>query len=191
MKHLAIPGLLAATLLAAGGCDGGEGDCTRPTLVPQVERLNLGDLRARAAGEPADPANVEAVPFEWVLLLQSKCTEPVVISEVCVVGDAHNGKAGDPAFTLEGPVPATVPFRSEAALRVTYDHPDPNTLDADEDGEPDPDSVAIVIQSNAVNAPTLVVPICARIIGEGEPAAVPCVSPVTVGSGMRVESLCR
>ncbi|MEZ4268955.1 MAG: hypothetical protein R3F39_21570 [Myxococcota bacterium] len=181
----------AGALLGAAGCDDGDKDCTAPTLVPQVTRLNLGDLRALSAGAVENPASLEAVPFEFVLLLQSKCTAPVVITEACIVGDAHNGVATDPAFTLEGPIPLTVPFRSEAALRLTYDHADPNTVDADADGQPDPDSVAIVIQSNAVNAPTLVVPVCARVIAaDGEPAAVPCTSPVVVAPGQADRSLC-
>jgi hypothetical protein len=181
--------LVGAGLAAA--CDDGAKDCTEPTLVPQIERLNLGDLHVLAPGAEENPASLDAVPFEFVLLLQSKCTAPVVITEACIVGDAHNGNPADPAFTLEGPVPLTVPFRSEAALRLTYDHPDPNTVDTDDDGEADPDAIAIVIQSNAVNAPTLVVPICARIIAaDAEPNAVPCASPVIVPAGTSIPTLC-
>jgi hypothetical protein len=188
-KSLGIACLIGGGALA--GCDDGGKDCSEPTLVPQVERLNLGDLRALRAGEVENPASLEAVPFEFVLLLQSKCTAPVVITKACIVGDAHNGNADDPAFTLEGPIPLNVPFRTESALRLTYDPADPNSLDADADGEPDPDSIAIVIQSNAVNAPTLVVPVCARAIAaDGEPAAVPCTSPVVVPAGQADLSLC-
>lgn len=185
--------LIGGSALAGGaGCDDGGEDCSEPTLVPQVARLNLGDLRALGADEVGNPASLEAVPFEFVLLLQSKCTAPVVITKACIIGDAHNGEASAPAFTLEGPIPLTVPFRTESALRLTYDHTDPNTVDADADGQPDPDSVAIVIQSNAVNAPTLVVPVCARVIAaDGEPAAVPCVSPVVVPAGQADLSLCQ
>ena len=51
--------------------------------------------------------------------------------------------------------------------------------------------VAIIVQSNATNLPTLVVPICARIVAPGDPlGAVACASPVSVEPGERDSTLC-
>ena len=54
-----------------------------------------------------------------------------------------------------------------AAVRVTYDHLVPNA-DADLDGERDPGAAILVIQSSAAGTPTRVVPVCGRIVPEGE-----------------------
>ena len=189
-----VAGVIAAIALAvaiAAGCDPREADdtCTDPTIMPHLSPVNFGDLQP-APEACAAAAGVQTIPYEWVLLLLSKCREPVVIDKVCLVGDAHNGVKGSPAFFLEGPVPSTATIEEEAALRITYSPAAVNT-DLDGDGAPDPDNAALVIQSNAKNFPTLVVPICARLVPAGtKPAAFACTSPVTVAAGQRDLTLC-
>ena len=78
-----------------------------------------------------------------------------------------------------------------AALRITYSPTAVNT-DLDGDGAPDPDNAAIVIQSNAKNFPTLVVPICARLVPAGtKRTEFVCTSPVTLVAGTKDATLCK
>lgn len=182
---------LAALIGGCGGDDSGTAACTEPEILPHQSPVHLPDTRLLVAGETPDAGNRFATPYEWVLLLQSNCTTPVEINEVCIVGDDHNGQPGNKAFTIEGPAPASVPYGTEAAVRVTYDPDTENTLDADGDGNPDPDRVAIVIQSNAVNFPTLIVPLCARALAPDVTApGYHCNSPVTLVAGAVDKSLC-
>ena len=70
-------------------------------------------------------------------------------------------------------------------VRLTYERDEPN-------GGDDVDDIAVVIQSNATNFPTLVVPVCARVIPEGqERSSIECTSPVSVPAGERDDSLCQ
>ncbi|MCC6620667.1 MAG: hypothetical protein IT385_05405 [Deltaproteobacteria bacterium] len=184
---LLVP-LVSGAALAACGDDGRE--CVGASLLPHKSPLNLGNFRPLAQGEAPDPGDPEAVPYEVVLFLRNACAGEVDIASVCVVGDAHNGDEDDPAFTIEGPVPSSLATGEEAAVRITYD-PSSVNRDLDDDGARDPDQVAIVVQSNATNYPTLVVPVCAIVIPDGaEVVSFVCESPVTVPAGARDASLC-
>lgn len=186
--------LAALTLTAAlvAGCDSASSSgCEGPEILPHLSPANLGNFHPLPSGEAADPGDPASVPYEVTLFLRSTCSAPLVIDRVCVVGDAHNGDESDPAFTIEGPVPATVNKGDAAAVRLTYDNSHVNR-DLNSDGARDPDRVAVVVQSNAVNFPTLVVPVCAAIIPADENAtAFSCDSPVTVPAGTVDPSLCR
>lgn len=187
-------GALALGLMGAGalaGCADGAGVCGGPELLPHLSPVSFGDLYPRRGSEAPDPATREAVPYEWVLLLTADCTKSVEITKVCVVGEGHNGDPAEPSFTIEGPVPARLGKGGTAAIRITYDHDELNE-DLDDDGEPDADNAALVIQSNATNFPTLVVPLCARIVKRGTErlASFPCESPVSVPAGVADRSLC-
>jgi|GEM_PF-1329495 len=189
-----VTSVCGAALLAAGwalpGCDSASSGCVGPEILPHLSPVNLGSLYALGADETPDPGSPVAVPLEVTLFLQSTCSTPLEIDRVCIVGDAHNGDAEDPAFILEGPVPSTVPNGDAAALRLTYDNDQVNR-DTDDDGARDPDNVAVVVQSNAVNFPTLVIPVCAAIIPADDNAtAFTCTSPVEVPAGERDNSLC-
>ena len=55
----------------------------------------------------------------------------------------------------------------------------------------DPDRAVLVVQSDAANAPTLVVPVCGRILPAGETAdPYACPPPFTVPAGQRLDDLC-
>ncbi|PIE21188.1 MAG: hypothetical protein CSA66_00055 [Proteobacteria bacterium] len=185
--------LIATTALTAGlfaACDEPAFVCVGPEITPHLSPVSFGDLYVQGSDDPRPESRV-AVPYEWTLLLLSDCQRELVIDEICLVADDHNGVEGDHAFTVEGPLPASIPYGQTGAIRVTYDHADPNTVDADGDGSPDPDAVALVIQSNATNYPTLIVPICGRIIPKsGTPAEYECASPIEVPAG-EYRDLCR
>ena len=182
--------VLAAAALVVWGCDTRETDstCTSPTIEPHLSPVNFGDLYPSADG--GTPGG-QTVPYEWTLLLMSKCKESVVVSKICIVGDKHNGVEGSKAFYIEGPEPATIPYDTEAAVRITYNPKEVNT-DTSSDGKPDPDNVAIVVQSNAKNFPTLVVPMCARYVPAGTAKEVfECKSPLVVAAGQKDDTLCK
>jgi hypothetical protein len=178
----------AVVLVPACGARDADSGCADPTIEPHLSPVNFGDLYPAPADGSARGGST--VPKEWALLLRSKCSKPVAISKVCLVGDAHNGVKGSPAFYLEGPEPAVAAEGADPAVRITYNPGDVNA-DLDGDGLPDPDNVALVVQSNAKNFPTLVVPLCARLVAEGTaPATFACASPVTVAAGSSDPSLC-
>ncbi len=165
-----------------------EDHCLGPEILPHASPVFLGEPYP-SDGEP-DPGNGERTPYEWVLLLQSSCDRSIVIEDVCIVGDPTKNGDDVAQFQLDGPRPAKASFGEDAALRLTYGR---NTLaaDTDQDGKPDPDSVAVIIQSNARNFPTLVVPVCARLLPDGTPReGVTCTTPVVVEPGTRDDSLC-
>ena len=100
------------------------------------------------------------------------------IDAVCLEGSAD----ALAQFAIEGPVPDTPKRDEDAALRVTYERQAPGG----------PDHVAIIVQSNAENFPTLVVPVCAQVVAEGtERIIFECESPVTVAPGARDDTLCN
>lgn len=177
--------------LGMTGCDSDGGTCQGPMILPAESPKALGPFRVLADGEVHQPGSPAIVPYEWTLFLQNDCGEPLKIDKVCVIGDGHNGDEDDPSFLLEGPVPATVTQGNAAALRVTFDNDEPNR-DRDDDGARDPDNVAIVVQSNATNFPTLVVPVCALIVPRDElaSASFSCTSPLTVPAGKADRTLC-
>lgn len=155
--------LTALTLLCAmlASCGSTEEDGER-VLTPYPEEVSMGTLYPLGNSDE-DPATNERIPYERVILLRSTAELPVEISKVCLVGDARN------QFVLEGPKPTTATAATDAAVRVTYER-------ASAGG---PDQIALVVESNAGNG-TLVIPICGRVINDGNRAAVTCESPVTV-----------
>jgi hypothetical protein len=186
--------VLAVLLLvtAAPGCESREADntCEEPAIEPHLSPVNFGDLYTPADGGTG-VGGAQTVPYEWVLLLMSKCSEPVTVTATCFAGTTHAGAPANTAFFVEGPVPATIEGGKEAAVRITYSPSAPNA-DTNGDGVPEPDNVALIVQSNATNYPTLVVPICARLVAAGtERTAFECTSPVTLASGARDDTLCQ
>lgn len=187
-------GILSVLVVASAplqyACDSDESSCVGPEILPHESPKNLGHFLPLGNGETHDPGDPTKVPYEWTLFLRSTCSTPLVISKVCVVGDKHNGNPDDQAFTIEGPLPATVEKGQAAAVRVTYDSDEVN-VDGDHNGERDPDQVAVVVQSNAKNFPTLIVPICAIIIpGADDAHPFVCESPVAVTAGQVDATLC-
>ena len=182
---------LAGVFLGCGGADSDDPSaCTSPEVLPHLSPVTLPDMLELPDGIDADAGTAKHAPYEWVLLLQSGCEQPVEISEICIVGDKHNGKDNSQAFTIEGPVPASVPFGTESAIRVTY-NPDSLNIDADGDDVPEPDRVAIVVQSNAANFPTLIVPLCARMVApDSDYPEYECTSPVSLSPGAVDLTLC-
>ncbi len=186
-----IPFLFVCLLAIGALVSCGEDIELGPRIKPHLSPLSFGDLHPRPSGTDPDPYSNTYVPFEWTLLLQSIGTDPVLVEEICIVGDNHNGEPGDNAFSFEGPDILEIPAQREAAVRITYDHTDRN-IDLDGDGEPDPDHVALIVQSNAMDFPTLVVPICGRIVSTSrEPETFECVSPVQApAEGVADRDLC-
>lgn len=150
---------LVFSLLSACGSSEDEGE---RLLTPYPAELSMSSLYPLDNNDE-DPATSERVPFERVVLLRATGGLPVEISKICLVGDAKN------QFVLEGPKPATATAATDAAVRVTYER-------ANVGG---PDQIALVVESNSTT-PTLVVPICARVIKDGTRGPVACESPVTV-----------
>lgn len=161
--------------LAATGCrDGGaDGDLE---IFPNQSPARFGQMYPLGDNDP-DPATTDRVPYEWVLLLKTE-SGALEIDEVCLEGSADALMQ----FALEGPLPEVPRRDQDAALRVTYERQAPGG----------PDNVAVIVQSNAKNFPTLVVPVCAQVIAEGEePILFDCTSPVTVAPGARDDTLCN
>jgi len=183
--------LSVAISSSIAACGSDDFVCEGAGILPHESPKALGIFRLLEGGETPNPGSPEAVPYEWTLFLQSTCGTPLIIEKVCIVGDGHNGDADDPAFSIDGPVPATVTKGRFAAVRVTYDVGSVNE-DLDDDDERDSDSVAIVIQSNATNFPTLVVPICAITVPKNAVATTTysCASPVIVPAGQADRTLC-
>ncbi|MFT7621873.1 MAG: hypothetical protein ACI9WU_001038 [Myxococcota bacterium] len=187
--------LLAVLMVMAAGCTGdeetSEGACGSATILPHLSPVVFGDLVVLPDGATAEPGTSDNVPFEWVLLLSNNCLDELVISEVCIVGDAHNGDKDLQAFAVEGPVPASISRGEQAAVRLTYNPAAINALDIDGDGVPDPDRIAVVVQSNATDFPTLIVPVCARMVTEdADHPAYECSSPVSLAAGSVDLTLC-
>lgn len=168
--------LLVLTTAGFSACDDASSDCEQPELVSTLSPINLGNMLVRGSA-PIDEATNTHPPYSLGLLLSSSCLAPVVIDKVCVVGDKAS-------FSLRGPSPATVPFRTETAIEITYDRGG-----ASPGGNPE--QAALVIQSNAVNQPTMVIPLCARTVDdESKKTAFACESPVTVAEGAKDDTLC-
>lgn len=154
------------------GCRGGDGDDGPLEILPHQSPARLGQMWPATDDVPPDPGTNERVPFEWVLLLQTS-SDAIEIEEVCLVGSDQ--------FTIEGPVPEDPRRDEDAAVRVTYERTEPGG----------PDHAAIVVQSNAENFPTLVVPVCAQVIEDGaERSIFECESPIDVPPGEKDETAC-
>ena len=192
VSFLCLAAIVFLALPLSLSCCGDDDDveiCEGPEIKPHLNPVFFGDFYPLPEGDDPQPGLNEYTPYEWTLLLSSDCEKAVVIDKICIVGDNHNGEEGNHAFTVEGPEPKTIPYGEKAAIRITYNHSD---INIDGDGEADPDNVALIIQSNATNYPTLVIPICARIIPKGaERKGFSCKSPVTVEKGESDTTLCK
>ena len=177
-----VPAVVAMSLTGCGLPDDDDG-CTSPELLPHQSPAALGVMYPTGESDPDSAGNLRT-PFDWVLLLDSQCSEPVEIQEVCLVGD----ESATQQFTVETEsenLPASVDGGDDYAVRLTYDRQDPNSGD-------NADQIGVVIQSNAKNFPTLIVPVCARVVADGEDrGTVECEPPVEVPQGERDDSLCQ
>ena len=146
-------------------------------ISPDLSPISLGDLYPLPQGQQPDYGSNKYVPYAWTLLIQSEGTDQLVINKVCLVGDKNH------AFALEGPDITKVPPGAEAALRITY---------SDQTVRSKPDDAALIVQSNADDYPTLVIPVCAQTIPDGSTRGqVDCTSPVTVKPGTSDATLCK
>ena len=194
MRRVAALCLLS---LAALGCKEQAPECDGVTIDPSVQILAFGDLLLPPAGdeedEEAETVDGPRVPAQKTIFLRARCGDALEIERVCILHGGHNGDPEVRAFEFEGPGETTVvPGAEEAAIRVTYDARSLNG-DLDFDGIPDPDIGTLIIQSNAVNAPTLAIPVCGRVINPGAGIAPQrCVldSELEIEAGERVEGLC-
>jgi len=185
-SNLSLRLLFAVSLLGllGAGCgdaaDSGDG----PAILPHQSPASFGELYPLGNHTP-EPGSALRTPYEWVLLLQSTGSEALKIDRVCIIGTREDG-ADAAAFSVEvenQDLPATVNAGRDFGVRITYDRQSPSA---------DADQVALVVQSNATNFPTLIVPVCARVIGDGEErGTVACEAPVSVAPGERNPDLCN
>lgn len=150
--------LLALSLVfGLAACDdGAEDTCGGASAEPFPAALNFGAVKRAGQGDPL----TDTVPARRTVLVRNGCTAALTVEQVCLVGDARG------TFELEGPSPASAARGEEVAVRVTYDADMPAER---VDGERPADVAALVIVSNAPDSP-LVVPVCARLVGDGEDA---------------------
>ena len=161
--------ILSTLALAGCGPSGDDDGCGERSLGAVFSSPN----NFGAMFPPNDQADVtdnSRSPYEWTVLLRTDCSIPVTISKVCVVGSS--GSADDAEakqFLLEGPTPAEVMFQQDSAVCVTYSRKVPAGVD----------NVALLVESNAADYPTIVVPLCARVVENGaELPEFECASPV-------------
>lgn len=180
-----MTGLVAAAMLIATGCGDNGSDAGGAEILPHQSPASFGEMYP-LGNHDADPTGNVRTPFEWVLLLQNPGGADLQIDKVCVVGTKDDGSDVD-QFTVEVEdqnLPASVAPGDDFGVRVTYDRQQPNSGD-------EADQVAVVVQSNATDYPTLVVPVCARVISDGaERGTVTCQSPVQVPAGEKDDTLC-
>lgn len=185
-----LAGVVALFFSAAGCGDSADQSdrCAGPQILPDRSPLFFGEVYPPPEDEEEkNPGILDQTPIAQTLLLESPCEETLEIEETCLVGETDDdGESDAEQFTPTGPKPKTVPTDESAAYRLIYEREEPNEGD-------DIDNAAIVVQSNAVNFPTLVVPVCARVLEEGEERSesVECRSPVEApAEGERREDLC-
>ena len=165
--------LVLLGVISSGCRDGGANGPVE--ILPNVSPARLGQMWPLGENDP-DPGSTERVPYELVILLTTE-SGGLEIEEVCLEGSADALMQ----FALEGPVPETPKRDEDAALRITYERQAPGPED----------NVAVVVQSNAENFPTLVIPVCAQVVAEGQERVIfECSSPVTVAPGARDDTLC-
>lgn len=154
MRKILILLALSAILPA---CEKDDEGCSGAVAEPFPAALGFGDLKA---GAPEGPLG-EAAPARRAVLVRNGCSGTLTVTASCVVGDARG------AYVLEGPDRDTAGPGDEIAWRVTYAPTEP---EEPIDGQRPPDGAALVILSNAKDAPVLVVPLCGRLIADDETA---------------------
>ncbi len=177
--------------IAVQGCKEQAPECDGVTIDPSVPILAFGDLFLPPGEDEEDATEGPTVPSQKTVFLRARCGDALEIERVCIVHEGHNGDPEVTAFEFEGPAETTIiPGADEAAIRVTYDARSLNG-DLDFDGIADPDIGALIIQSNAVNAPTLAIPVCGRVVTPGASIAPQrCVLGLDIEAGEKVEGLC-
>ena len=178
--------VLLAFPVAFIGCSSDETAqdiCEGRSLQPDRPSIVLGEMTPSSGADDA-LLNATTTPYEWNLLLHSPCDEPVTIEEVCLIDD---GDGAADHFVLEGPEGDVASRGADSIVRLTYERSDTH-----DDG--DQDDIAVVVQSDADDAPTLVVPVCARVVddrSDDDEVSMSCSSPVTIpGDGESVSGLC-
>lgn len=173
MKHAWLVTLLL------WGCGEDEAECSGASVDPFPVALAFGDVKE------AD------LPARRVVLLRNTCGTQLEIGETCIIEDDHNGDPNDPAFELEKPSNETLNAGEEGGIRVTYS-PSSVNEDQDQDAARDLDQALLVVQSNASDSPTLVVPLCGRRIAENEDKDdQECPPAFTIPEGERIADLCQ
>ena len=177
-------------LLLLIGCAPEADPCSGATLEVGTEAVHFGDLTLLSGGAIGDPNTADQVPSRRTVLLRNACGPALRIHQVCLIQNEHNGEAGSTAFYLEGPDRAVLGPGQTAGLRLTFDAQTVSD-DLNQDAERDPDRATLVIQSDAHNTPTHVIPVCARTVPEGE-ANPPydCPAPFTIPAGEALPDLC-
>lgn len=148
VKNTVVAGLCCAALSITLGCGDTNDVGSGPEILPSVSPIQLGDLWPQG-NEEQNLGSIERTPYEFVLLLQSTGDETLEIEEVCLIGDTSN-------FIVEGPVPSSVRPGDEAGVRITYSRQSPGS-----------DRILVGVRSNADNFPGLTVPMCARVVADG------------------------
>lgn len=180
--HITVAVASLLLFISLLGCTEREGEierCPGTSIAPHVTPVNFGEL---AVGDDGDYQDPQQTPYQWTLLLHSQCDEEVHIDEACLIG--NDGSAPE-QFFMEGPEPEVASLAEDAVVRLTYDRQTTH-------GDGEQDDYALVVQSNAEDHPTLVVPICARTSDDPDfEAALECNSPVAIpAEGERVDGLC-
>lgn len=136
-----VVGLMA---LSCGDTESGGAE-----IEPHVSPVQLGKFWPTGSETP-ELGNRDRTPYEFVLLLLSSGDADLNVSKICLGGDDAN-------FELEGPLPNPIRPGDQGAIRVTYLRTSTGS-----------DRAAIVVKSNATNLPSLVVPLCAEVVADGE-----------------------
>lgn len=167
--------VMAAALLT--GCPDQSTECEGAVIGAILEDVHFGDLRL---GQPPGADGDLLVPERQVYFIRNECGEPLVVDSVCLVSNTHNQDPDTVAFYSElepgESLPLTITSGKQAGIRITFEVDSING-DSDGDGEPDPNVAALVIHSNASNEPAHVVPVCGRVVADGEPTDWPCELP--------------
>ena len=168
----ACAAVLSSLAMAGCGPSGDDDGCSERSLGAVFSRPNNLGAMFPPSDDDSDVSDDSRVPFEWTVLLRTECAAPVTISKVCLVGPGGNPEAGEvDQFLLEGPTSTEVTSQEDAAVRLTYTRRQPSGVD----------NVALLVESNAADFPTLVIPVCARVVENGnERGDIECTSPVAI-----------
>ena len=177
MTKRALVWAVALAALVLAGCPDQSAECEGAVIGGVLDGVQFGDLRL---GEPPGTDGDLLVPERQVYFIRNECGEPLVVDSVCLVSNTHNRDPETVAFYLElepgENLPLSIGSGKQAGVRVTFEVDSVNG-DTDGDGEPNPNVAALVIHSNATNEPAHVVPVCGRVVADGEPADWPCELP--------------